>query len=352
MDERIESTMLMKTQGWTLRENRPSSSNNDSDQLDNKTKLIKVQYTYIYGVAFHVDGKHVASGNDKGQIQRWRVEDGEEVGTPMDAGSGGVLSIAMSRDGKWIVSGTEKGAVTVWNAQSLKKLTEFGEDTGRCAVRAVDISPDGTRIASGSDGWALRLWSLSTHPPVGQRLLASVNHGSFVIAAKFSPDGRVIATANVDSVRVYSSQNGPGRLLMEVPIRVNSLFNNSLAWTSDSKQLFILSLDGNIHCLDASTGITLSKWPIHCSKDAQCIVLARSGTLIAASAGRSVSFWNTTTHEQVGSVIEFTHYIKTMAISANADLAVSGDNKITLRILCDIIPSSYFDVVSAVALSV
>jgi WD40 repeat protein len=78
-----------------------------------------------------------------------------------------------------------------------------------------------------------------------------------------------------------------------------------------------------------------------------CISLARNGTFIAASAGSSVSFWNTTTHEQIGSVIEFTHDIWSMAISANDDLVTGGDKKITLRSLCDILPSLGFDVVSA-----
>ena len=55
-------------------------------------------------VAFLADGKHVLSGSREGKIRRWRVEDGKEVGTPMDAGSA-VLSIAVSRDGKWVVSG-------------------------------------------------------------------------------------------------------------------------------------------------------------------------------------------------------------------------------------------------------
>ncbi|KAF8554789.1 WD40 repeat-like protein, partial [Imleria badia] len=199
-------------------------------------------------VAFLVDGKHVVSGGREGKIRRWRVEDGEEVGMPMDAGNS-VCNIAVSRDGKWIVSGTKSSLVRVWNAESHEKVTAFKghSDYNVCAV---DVSPDGTRIATGSDDKTACVWSLST----GQRLLGPLEHNYSVAAAKFSPDGSLIATATWrrDSVRVYGTQNG--RLLVDVPIQVNSPLNTSLAWATDSKQLFALSRDGNIHCLDVSTG--------------------------------------------------------------------------------------------------
>ncbi|KAF8547582.1 hypothetical protein OG21DRAFT_900276 [Imleria badia] len=76
-----------------------------------------------------------------------------------------------------------------------------------------------------------------------------------------------------------------------------------------------------------------------------CISLARNGTFIAASAGSSVSLWDTMTREQIGSIIKFTHDIWFMAITTSDDLVTGGDEKITLRSLCYILPSLGFDVV-------
>ena len=272
----------------------------------------------IWSVAFLVDGKHVVSGGSRWKIRRWRVEDGKEVqvGTPMDAGSR-VLDIAVSRDGKWVVSGTLSGLVTVWNGRKFK-----GHNRG---VNAVDVSPDGTRITTGSDDCTLCVWSLST----GERLLPPLEHDFWVVAVKFSPDGSLIATATwARDLRVYDSQNGG--LLVKFPVKVYSAVNQSLAWASNSKQLFALSRDGDIHCLDVSTGTTLSKWAIHSSYNATCIALASNGTFIVASANSSVSFWDTTTHERIGSVIKHTHSISSMAVSANYDLVTGGDKTITL----------------------
>ena len=197
-------------------------------------------------------------------------------------------------------------------------------------VNAINVSPDGTKIASGSDDETLCVWSLSTC----QRLLGPLKHDDYVAAAKFSPDGRLIATAtrNRNSVRVYDSQDG--HLLVDVPIQVNSSLNRSLTWAIDGKQLFALSPDGNIRCLDPQ-GTTLSKWPIHSSEDAKCIALESTGTLIAASAASSVSFWNNTTRKQIGSVIKYNHRIWSMAISDTNGLVVCGDESITFTPLSD-----------------
>ena len=292
----------------------------------------------ILSVAFLVDGEHVVSGDEEGKIRRWRVEDGMEAGTPMVAGSW-VCNIAVSRDGRWIVSGTQAGSVQVWNAESRKKVSEFKGHSG--AVYAVDVSPDSTRITSGSSDHTVCIWSLST----GQRLLGPWKHDHIVFgvfAVKFSPDGRFVATATQKFIRIYDGHDG--NIVINVTINVSFSPNCSLAWSSNSKHLFAVS-PGNITCLDASTGATLSQWSIH-GAERNHIALASDGAFIAASSGSSVSFWDVTTRKQIGSVIEHTGKVESMAISTNNDIIIGGGNKIILGSLCNILPSSYCDTVS------
>ena len=272
----------------------------------------------ILSVAFLVDGKHIVSGDTGGKIRRWRVEDGMEAGTPMDAWNP-VCNIAVSRDGKWIVSGTGRsGLVQVWNVDEGKKVTEFKGH--HSYVRAVDVSPDSTKIASGSNDNTASVWSLST----GKRLLGPWEHDNYVIAVKFSPDGRFIATATWRSVSVYDDRD----LVFNVPVDITLSHNHSLAWSSNSKQLFAV-YSGKIICLDTPTGATLSQWSIH-GDEYNRIALASDGAFIAASSGSSVSFWDATTHEQIGSVIQHTGRVECMAISANYDIAIGGGKRITL----------------------
>ena len=327
-----------------LMERQESSENPSSGIVQRKeAEPIVIDSRHdIISVAFAADGKHVLSGGIEGKIRRWRIEDGSEVGTAMDAGSA-VANFAVSREGQVIVSGTSSGLVTVWNTESHSKAVEFQAHGGW--VRAVDVSPDATKIATGSSDCTACVWSLST----GEKLLGPLEHGSGVATTKFSPDGRLIATAtrNHDSVRVYDSQNGS--LLVEFPVNVYSESNQSLAWASNSKQLFALSRDGNMYRVDVSAKTTLSKWQIHSSQNAESIALASDGTFIATSAGSSVSFWDTTTQEQIGVVIEYTHVIWSMAMSSNYDLVTSGNKKITLRPLYGTLASHYLGNVSVLA---
>ena len=305
----------------------PESS---EDQPTTKTIEIHGQ-DGVSSVAFLVDGNHVVSSDREGKIRRWRVEDGVEVGTPMNAGSW-VFNIAVSRDGKWIVGGIWQ-SVQVWNVENGKKVIEIREHSHW--VNALDVSPDSTRIASGSFDGIASVWSLST----GQRLLGPWKHASTVIAVKFSPDGRFIATATRSSILVYDGQHGNLVVNVRLPIRVTCSYNHSLVWSSHSKHLFTVS-SGKIICLDASTGVTLSQWSIH-GNEYNRIALASDGAFIAASSGSSVSFWDATTHKQIGSVIEHTTVAECMAISANSVVAIGGADRITLRSLCNILPSSY-----------
>lgn len=335
LGETFESEKLTGTQD--LSENSLSSGNVHPQQV----RAIETNgRDDIWSVAFLVD--HVVSGGKEGKIRCWRMDNGKEEGTPMNAGSA-IGSIAVSRDGKWIVSGTISGFVTVWDAENHKKLTEFRLHTGEW-VRAVDVSPDGKRIATGSYDSTACVWVLST----GQPLLGPLEHDAAVVAVKFSgSDGAFIATATLDhhSIRIYDSQDG--QLLFEVPIRVNSSLNQSLAWASDSGELLALSHDGKINSLDVFTRTARSRWPIHSSDRPTCITIASDGTFIAASANSSVSFWDTTTQQQIGQIIQDGRFVQSMAISPKHGLATGGGKTIRVHSLYDVPPSPCCDDVSA-----
>jgi len=291
----------------------------------------------IWSVEFLAHGTYIVSGGLEGKVRRWRAEDGREVGTEMNAG-GQVFDLAGSQDGKWVVSGTHNGLVKVWNAESHEKVSEIHGHAK--PVGAVDISPDATRIATGSDDSTACVWSLAS----GERLLGPLQHDGRLAAVRHSPNGDFIATATCshESVRVYKSLDGS--LIADFQVRVGSYLNQSLAWSLDSKQLYALTKYGNIHCVDVATGTTRSKWSIQDGDKPRCISLAANGTFIAASVNSSVTFWDSTTHKQIGVALQYDDTISSMLISPNNEHLVSGgdDKKISLQDLRGILPESYF----------
>ena len=117
----------------------------------------------IWSVAFLVNGKHVVGDGGQGKIRRWRVEDGMEVGTPMDAGST-VYDIAVSRDGKWIVGGRWQ----LVQAKSGKKV-QSTQRFGACSGRVARLDEDRERVRGWQD--CLRLvaldWPATARPIMG-----------------------------------------------------------------------------------------------------------------------------------------------------------------------------------------
>jgi WD40 repeat protein len=292
----------------------------------------------LYTVAFHPDGKHFFGGTRDG-IRRWRVADGQEVGkqTGMD-----LNAISVSNDGRWIVCGTTKGA-SVWEEELQRKVVEV-EDTKD--VWAVDISPESTRFATGTgmgNGRKASIWSITT----GERLVGPLEHDSAVIGIKFSPDGGHIATACQGSIRIFDSHSGHQLIIIEN--QLPNFLTTPIVWSSDGR-LFAVSKGGTIKSFDTATGSQSAEWQIRSdnSDGPMSIALFADNRSIAYLAGHSVSFWDTSTHAQLGSLIsEDDNEIRSIALSPDGTrLATGGDNNKTITIwnLGDILPESYVPV--------
>ena len=117
-----------------------------------------------YNIWLVVDGKYVASVDNEGKIRRWRVKDGMEPGTPVNAGSW-VCDIAVSRDGKWIVGGTTGGLVQAWNVENGEKATKVNAYSDWMNAIADGLELPTTSTISGSESTKSR----TKHKDVGNR---------------------------------------------------------------------------------------------------------------------------------------------------------------------------------------
>ncbi|KAN0094478.1 hypothetical protein V8E55_002765 [Tylopilus felleus] len=270
----------------------------------------------IATVAFHPDGKHVYGGNIYG-VRRWRIADSRVM--EMQARMS-LYSISASRDHKWVVFGTVRGA-RVWNAELQEQVIKVLD---RACVVAVDVSPDSTRFVTGTgigieSETEASIWSITT----GERLVGPLTHAGNVGGVTFSPDGRRIVTScfKDSSIRIFDSNNG--HQLMST---YNSMKYSPapIVWSLYGQRLFAISTDNKIKSFDSSTGSQLAEWQIHGSDDARTsIAVSPNNRLIASHAGRSVSFWDTSTHTQLG-ILEVTHQISCIALSSDGDHLATG----------------------------
>jgi WD40 repeat protein len=285
---------------------------------------------YIWPVAFSANGEHIVSGGSDG-IGVWEVKDGKHTAT-MEARD--VRCLAVSQDGKRIAAGTFNGEVFVWDANTFEQVFSHKDDG---FIFTVDFSPDSTRLLVGLNQYTgCSVWDVATRKKV-----LTLDHEGRVRKAKYSRQGDQIATAADTSVRVWDSSDG--RLLVDIPVKVAPDFSTGLLWLNT--HIFVVS-GSTIKRLEASTGSTVSEWPVPTSDHTSCIALPKHGKFIAYSTDDTVTFWDTSTHAQLG-LIQHPQAIFSMALSPDDRLLVIGgfSGKITITslscITVSIVPLDY-----------
>jgi WD40 repeat protein len=96
--------------------------------LAQKPELV-VQTGHARGVsciAFHPDGRVVATGGSGGTIKLWDVAAGKELRAFVRDDDSLIETIVFHPDGRTLASGDENGTIKVWIADTGKKLSELG----------------------------------------------------------------------------------------------------------------------------------------------------------------------------------------------------------------------------------
>lgn len=154
-------------------------------------------------VAFHPDGRSIATFTAEGDIRWWNIADGTEAGRleiPASAGiiGNGGLGLAFSPDGQWLAANTLEGTVAFWRLPDGALHHSWQQPTDSTAP--VVFSPDGTLLAAAfadeeatQQGY-VQLWQVEPFQEwatveVGK----SFDRFNQPDAIHFSPDGRTIA---------------------------------------------------------------------------------------------------------------------------------------------------------------
>ena len=111
----------------------------------------------IYALAWHPNGKELATGGAIGTVALWDLETGLEKRRLKDA-SGTIRSLAFSPDGRWLASGSDGGIVRLWDLATDREprrldgwTVAFNPRDNRLAIgardRVVTILDPQTRVA-------------------------------------------------------------------------------------------------------------------------------------------------------------------------------------------------------------
>ncbi len=152
----------------------------------------------VFALAFSPDGKFLAGGtNDRrGFIKIWNSATGALVKT-LPVHTDAVLSLAYSRDGQQLLSGSYDGAAILTDLESGATRSFRGHESWVFSVAFAPPAKENekeTRIVTASQDGTVLVWSIATQkadPPFQ-------GHAGPVYVARFSPDGKFVASAGYD----------------------------------------------------------------------------------------------------------------------------------------------------------
>jgi serine/threonine protein kinase len=195
--------------------------------------------TWLRTAAYSPDGRRLASSNSTGTVFIWDSETNKEVAT-LRAGYFAILGLAYVPDGRSLVTADLDGRVKVWDVATGKAAVTCN---GFSNARALAVSPDGTRFALGSDEGPVEIREIAT----GKRLFQLASEGEAGQCLAYSPDGRFLAAAGPQTVRLYDAQTS-------LPLRTYRGANWVAAFSPDSKRLATGGEENTVKVWDAEEG--------------------------------------------------------------------------------------------------
>jgi WD40 repeat protein/serine/threonine protein kinase len=157
----------------------------------------------IQSLAFHPAGQLLASGSIDSTVRVWEAVTGREV-KALDRHSAAVQSVAFSPDGRYLASAGKDRTVRVWDVESWKVLRDLADPAG--SVESVTFSPDGRRLAWGGRDSTVKV---TAREATDMEIRTLHGHTSWVTGVSFSPDGRWIASSSLDgTVKIWTMPVG------------------------------------------------------------------------------------------------------------------------------------------------
>lgn len=298
---------------------------------------------WVTSVAFSPDGRWLAAGSYD-ETRLYDSASRRQIAV-LTGKAGFVQGLKFTPDGKQLLTGGYR-LIRVWDVETQKQTAEI---TGlRGYVTALDFDPEGKRLAASCDDETVRIYSF----PEGKQQLEIRSEDRFPFqSVVFSPDGKLLATAEGDEDRVTRPGKvkvwdaATGEMKWELP--EHTKVANSVAFSPDGRLLISTSDDETVSVHDPLTGKGLGFYKEHGRPTNDALFAPDSQTVISGGGGRAkgknlIKIWNRTDGSEYATLEAHAARVEALALHPDGKTLASGgyDNTVLLWDISGTLPAA------------
>jgi WD40 repeat protein len=283
--------------------------------------------SFIFQTHLTQDGRIGVSGGYDG-LWVWDLTTGKSLRV-IEQGRGDKLKFMLTSDGATAITtgrseSPQRGLLEIWDLSTGQRVSTLHGH--QAPVTTVSLAPDGKVAVSGGLDHNLCVWDLTT----GQCLRVLTGHTDNIESVSITPDGRIgVSGSNDSTVRVWNLVAGqcPPTSDHAGSVGIISLTRSGTTavlgsdWSSRGLQIWKLDTQRHLHTLEDSRSVNN-------------VSVTPDGTKVVSGSEfeNALRILDLTNGQCVHILSGHTGGIKSLSVSLDSKMAVSGSNDDTLRV--------------------